>query len=482
MQNVTEMALDLIPMGTEEKDWERERGDSKELPEGITSRQVYADIVHIAWPALVELTLTQIASMVDMMMIGRLGSWALAGVGLTTQPKFLLMTAFIAMNVGTTALVARYKGAGEKEKAEKVFQQAMTFTLITSLIASMLGYLFAEELILFMGAQDEQSLNAGVVYLRIQMAGFVFMALTTTVTAALRGVGNSKAAMIYNLAANIVNVILNYLLIYGNLGFPRLEVAGASLATIIGQGVVFVWAMKYVLGKKEYIFFRINKELIPDWTVLKTIFAIGVPAMVEQLVMRTGLIIYTKTVAGLGTVPYATHQVCMNVLALSFMTGQALAVSATTLVGQSLGRKRSDMAEHYSRRSQHIGLALAVLIAIVFAVCNEEIMMLYSSESPIIEQGARILFLVAVAQPFQVSQFILAGALRGAGDTRSIAVYTFLTILILRPALAMLLIHYTDLGLIGAWIALVLDQLVRTALVVGRYRSGKWKYIKLESL
>lgn len=143
------LALDLVEDGSniEIKDIKKQ-----ELPPNITSKMLYSDIVKIAWPSVVELTLTQLASMVDLMMVGGLGAWALTSVGLTVQPKFLLMIIFMALNVGATAMVARYRGAGEPEKANLILRQALMLSLIFSVITSILGYIYAEKLILFMGA------------------------------------------------------------------------------------------------------------------------------------------------------------------------------------------------------------------------------------------------------------------------------------------------------------------------------------------
>lgn len=455
---------------------------TKKLPEGVSNKQLYADVLGIAWPSFIELMLTQLASMVDMMMVGSLGAWALSAVGLTTQPKFLLMTLFMAMNTGATALIARCKGAGQHERANLVLRQAllMTFTLAT--ISSILGYIFAEQLIIFTGTADPETLAPAVSYLRIQMAGFLTMALTSTVTAALRGVGDSRTAMVYNIVANAVNVIGNWLLIYGNLGFPRMEVAGASLATVIGQFVAFLMAFWSIMKKKDgYLKLRLRDGFKPDFSVLHDVFSIGLPAMIEQFLMRTGMIIYAKTVAGLGTVPFATHQVCMNIQGLSFMTGQAFGVSATSLMGQSLGKRRPDMAQAYCTRTRRIGMAVAIMIGIAFALFNEELVMLYNKDPEIVRLGGTILLMIAVMQPLQSSQFIIAGGLRGAGDTKATAVITFITVLLIRPGVAILLINGLHWGLEGAWVAMVLDQLVRSTLVLGRYHSGKWKTIKLKN-
>ncbi len=448
---------------------------TKVLPDGVSSGMLYRDVLRIAWPSFVELTLTQLASMVDLMMVGRLGPWAITAVGLTTQPKFLLMTMFQAMNVGATALVARYKGAGEPEKANTIMRQALLLTLILSAAASVLGFVFSKQMVLFMGAADDQALNGGTIYLQVQMAGLVFLALTSTITAVLRGAGDSRTAMIYNLIANVVNVIFNYLLIYGNFGFPRLEVAGASLATVIGQTVAFVIAMWSVLSGRRYLHLRFSDGFQPERTALTDIFRIGLPAMLEQLVMRAGIIIYSKTVASLGTLAFATHQVCMNIQAMSFMNGQAFGVAATSLMGQSLGKRRPDMAQAYSSTTRRIGMAVSIVLALVLFFFGRQIVALYSDDAQVIEQGAKILMFVALIQPFQSSQFILTGALRGAGDTKSTAAIMFITTLMVRPLLAILTIHGFKWGLAGAWIALVADQLLRSLLVWLRFQSGKWK-------
>ncbi|NLW21904.1 MAG: MATE family efflux transporter [Tissierellia bacterium] len=463
------MALDLVEPGDDSNLYGRDERVTKALPEGISSRMLYNDVIRIAWPSFVELTLTQLASMVDLMMVGSLGPWAITAVGLTMQPKFLMMTAFIAMNVGATALIARAKGQDKPERANTVLNQAMFLTFVLSLTASIIGYVYSEAMVKFMGAADAKTLEGGTVYLKIQMLGFVPLALTSTVTAALRGIGDSKTAMKYNLMANLVNVVFNYLLIYGHFGFPRLEVAGASLATIIGQFVAFVLAIRTVTRKGDYLHLSYKGGFRPQKEYIFRIFNIGIPAMIEQLVMRAGIIIYSRTVASLGTLAFATHQVCMNITALSFMNGQAFAVSATSLMGQSLGKKRPDMAQAYSRRTRRLGMYVSIFLGIIFFIFGEFIISLYTDDIDVITYGTQILKIVALIQPFQSSQFILAGALRGAGDTRTTAIITFLTILLLRPGLAIFSINILGWGLMGAWIAYAADQLVRSLLILLRF-------------
>ncbi len=426
--------------------------------------------------------------MVDLMMVGsiggktnpELGTKALTAVGLTNQPKFLLMTAFIAMNVGVTALVARYKGTGDKESANKAVRQGLLFTFCATIVLSVIGIIFAKPLVILMGSTEEIVTTWATQYLQIQLAGFLTMALTSTITASLRGVGDSRSSMIYNLIANLVNVFLNWVLIYGNLGAPEMGVAGASLATVLGQLVAFIIALSIILRGNGFLKLEFKLGFKLDKKTMSNLMNIGIPSMIEQLLMRIGMIVFSVTVASLGTVAFATHQVCMNIQALSFMTGQAFAVSATTLVGQSLGKKRSDMAQAYASRCQYLGIGVGLFLTFVFAMFGGDIVALYNSNKEVIQMGAEIMFFVAFVQPFQASQFILAGGLRGAGDTKATAIIITITTMILRPSLALILVH-TGFGIFGAWIALAADQLLRSLLIYIRYRSGKWKTIKLKS-
>ncbi len=473
-------ALDRVPFGTPEENeyWRTER--RVPMPEGVHNSMILADTFRIAWPSLVELTLTQLASMVDLMMVGQLGYTALTAVGLTTQPVFLLISMVIALNVGATALVARYKGAGEQDKANMVLRQSLLMTFTISAIMTALGILFARPLVLFMGALED-TVDDAAAYLTIRMYALVAFSLTATITATLRGVGDSRTAMLYNVVANVVNVIFNYLLIYGHFGFPRLEVAGAAWATIIGQFAAFGMALFAVLKKRKngYLHLEIRKGFRPDKSTLLSITQIGMPSMVEQLIMRVGIIIFAKTVADLGTMAYATHQVCMNIQALSFMIGNAIAVSSTSLVGQSLGKKRGDMARLYGMKTAEFGLVCSAILMILFFFFGKQIVMLYNDEPEVVRIGGYLMMFVAFTQPFQGVQFILSGALRGAGDTRSIAVISFITVLGIRTVLALLLVKVFHLGLYGAWIAMAADQMVRTALVSIRYGSRKWMLFKL---
>lgn len=485
-------ALDALPYGQEGSPEAVGRVRRYALPDGVSLKRLYMDVILIAMPSLVELVLTQLTSIADTAMVGQLkgtmmaggvlqdeGIVALSAVGLATQPKFLLMTMIQAMNVGATAIIARFRGQQNREKSNLVFKHAMILNLLMAFVFMGVGLLLCEPLIRFMAGEgvSEEAIALGVEYLNIQMYGFVPLCLSITVTAALRGIGDTKTPMVYNTVANVVNLAFNYVMIYGHFGVPKMGVAGASWATVIGQTVAFFIAMFVAFGKHHYVYIDFREKFTFDKSIMSGVITIGIPSMIEQLFMRAGLIIYTRQVAGLGDALYATHQVLMSIQSMSFMMGQAFATAATTLMGQSIGKLRYDMSAIYMRRSRDLGILASFVLAGLMVLLNEQIIALFNDSPEVIAMGASILSLLALSQPFQADQFIVSGGLRGAGDTRFTAVVMAVTVLGLRSGLAIILINYLDMGLWGAWIALVVDQCTRTAIMAWRYHSGKWKQL-----
>ncbi len=477
--------LDEIPNGNEQlfqQELQKSRKERKQLTDGATDKILYKDIIRIAWPSLVELTLTSLVSMVDMMMVGGLGPSAISSVSLATQPRFIFMTLLMSLNTGATAVVARARGRGEHERANDILKQALFFSTILTLLCSVAGFLLSEPLVRLMagnGNMAESTIADSVGYLRVQFVGFITLTLTLCITASLRGTGNSRVPMIYNMTSNIVNVIFNFLLINGHCGFPKLGVVGASIATVIGQIVALCIAFYSITCGKYYFKIRLIEKFRLDWQIIGAITKIGVPALIEQGVMRIGMILFARQVAALGEVDFATHNVCMNIQSLSFNNGQAFAVSATTLVGQSLGKWRADFAEHYSTRCRRLGLCVSLLLTVIFGFFGKYIVMLYNDTPAVLEQGAKIMVIVAILQPIQCSQFIIAGALRGAGDTKATALISLCTVMILRPLLGYVFITLLNFGVMGAWIAVFCDQSLRSILVMARYNSGKWKNVRV---
>ena len=438
-------------------------------------------IIALTWPALAENLLSSLSSMADMIMVGGLGAYALSAVGLVVQPKFIMMAAFIAMNIGTTALVAQNKGARNPEAANTALNQSIILTLAMTIIVCTALMLTAEPLVRLIagGGLSEQIIVDALKYYKIQIYGFPTLSFTFAINAALRGAGNTRATFFNNTAANLVNVGFNYCLINGNLGFPRLEVAGASLATVIGQFVGLFMAVYVVTNGKQYVRLFIRKCMKIDWLMMKRTLNIGIPSFIDQLIMRVGALWFTTIATALGDISYAAHMVAMNIQMLSFTTGMAFGTAATTLVGQSIGRKRIDLSKVYVRMTQNIGLIVSVAIAAFMFVFGRSISGWYSDDMVIIALSADMLKIVAITNPIMNARFIYVSALRGAGDARYVVVLTFIGMILVRPLVGLLLVNVFNMGLTGVWVALSSDFVVSYFLILVRYKRGKWTQIEI---
>ncbi len=438
-------------------------------------------ILQLMWPALCENVLATLVSMADTIMVSALGKSAINAVGLCTQPRFIVFSAFMALGTGTTALVARAKGAGNREEANHALVQSLLLALGIILAACAAMLVWYQPLIRFIAGKNisEETVLDAFAYFRVQIYGFPLLGMTFIMNAALRGAGNTRAAFYSNSASNIVNVIMNYLLIQGHFGFPALGVEGASIATVIGQGVAFCFCLYLLLNGKQFVSLRDRPRLRPDPHMIRRVSRIGMPALLEQVIMRVGMMVFTLIVTSLGDVSYATHNIAMNIQSMSFTTGMSFGIAATTLTGQTLGRKRPDLSRWYVRQTIRMSYVASFVVAIVMFFFGRNIASVYSKELEVLTLAAMVLRIIAVANPLSNTRFVYNSALRGAGDARFTAVSTFLGIVVVRPLVAVTLVFGLKMDLIGVWIALVSDAMLCYALAKWRWKTGRWAEIRV---
>jgi putative MATE family efflux protein len=446
-----------------------------ELP---TSKTIYSNFFKMAWPSALEALLVGLVSAVDTMMVGGLGKNAIAAVGITNQPRFILLAMIFSLNVGITAVTARRKGQEDQTGANNTLRSGIMLATIISLTMAVLGYLFARPVLLFAGAEDSY-INDAMTYLRIIMFSIPFQSLNLTINAAQRGCGKTKISMWTNIASNLVNIIFNYLLINGIGIFPRLGVAGAAIATTMGACIAFLISMATLFRRNNYLSFFHKAIWSLKKIILQPILKVSSSAFVEQVFMRLGFFAYAAIIARLGTTEYSTHLICMNILSLSFSFGNGLSIAASALVGQNLGAKRPDLSIIYGKTGQRLAFIISTGVFFVFMFGGELLVSLFSDEQTIIALGSTIMVLAAFSTHAQTSQVVMSGCLRGAGDTTYISVTSFISIALIRPFLTWLLCFPLGLGLYGAWIALGLDQIFRLIVNFRRFSSGKWSLISL---
>lgn len=449
-----------------------------ELGDFPSSGQIVKDALAVAWPSVLESFFVCLAGLVDTIMVGSLGSFAIAAVGLTTQPKFLGLAIFLSMNVAVSAIVARRKGAGDQESANRVVRMVLLITLGLTAVVSIVFVTFASPIVRMVGSQADTH-GYAVQYLQIIMGGLGFSTVSLMLNAAQRGAGNTRIAMLTNVISNTVNVVFNYLLIGGNFGFPALGVRGAALATVIGTVCACCLSLASVLRSDGFICLRSVKGWIADKISVKSLLNVGSSAFVEQLCLRVGFLLFAMTVAHLGTTQMAAHQIGMNMMSMSFSFGDGLSVASVTLIGQSLGRQRPDMAKVYGNVCQKLGLLCACLVSTAYFLFGKEIFMLFSQETPILEYGSIIMRILSITLFFQIEQVVLFGCLRGAGDTKFTALVSLISVTCIRPGLSWLLCYPLGVGLIGAWLGTFADQALRFLLTFFRFRKGQWTKIRL---
>lgn len=443
-----------------------------------SERTILKNTVNMAWPSVLESFSVNLAGVLDTIMVGTLGAPAIAAVGLTMQPKFLALAIFFALNVAVSAIVARRKGEGNRESANRVLRMALVITLLLTVLITIVFIALADPLMRFVGSQPDTHEDA-VEYFRIVMFGIIFTTVSLTINAAQKGAGNTRISMITNIISNAVNVLFNYLLIGGKLGFPALGIRGAAIATVIGTVCACVLSIISILHKDGFINISAAKGFIADKLSIKSMVKVGSSAFVEQLCLRVGFMLFVMTVAGLGTTEMASHQIGMNMMSISFSFGDGFSVAAVTLIGQSLGKKRPDMAKIYGSVCQRIGLLCAFVIAAIFTIFGRQIFSLYTAEQAVLDYGVIIMRILSVILFLQIEQVVQFGCLRGAGDTRFTAMVSLISVTFIRPGISWLLCYPLGLGLVGAWLGTTCDQIVRFTLSFIRFRKGNWTKFKL---
>jgi len=434
----------------------------------------------MAWPAIVEQFLVSLVSFIDTVMVSGLGAYAIAAVGLCGQPKFVTLVPFFALNVALSALVARRKGQGNRDSANKILQFSLVFAACLVIVISTLGVKFADQFLRFAGSQPDTHPYA-VEYFRIVVGGMAFNVFSLVINAAQRGAGNTMIAMRTNITSNAINLILNYCLIEGHFGFPALGVKGDAIATVTGTVVALFMSVASILHKDGflYLFSGAKGQRRIDKFSLQSMWKVGSASLMEQMFLRVGFMVYAIIVAHLGTVAFAAHQVGMNVISLSFSLGNGLSIAAVSLVGQSLGEKRPDMARIYGRICQRVGMMFSLTLAVFFITLGRDIFKLFSNDPVILDYGTSIMRVIAVIVVLQISQVIFSGCLRGAGDTKAVALISLVSVTFIRPFCGWLFVYPLQAGLLGAWLGILADQFMRFILTFTRYHSGKWLGIDL---
>lgn len=432
----------------------------------------------LAGPSLVENLLQTMLSVFNMLFVGQLGKEAIAGVGLGTQLTFFLQVAFMGLAVGNTALVARAIGAGDKRMAERVAKQSLTIALVLGLGIGVVTLFAADAIVGMMGAEPQVNALASNFLRIIGLFAFV-MGVMFIGSGTLRGAGDTFTPMLITGFINIINILIAYTLIFGNFGFPRVGALGSAIA-ITTSSAIGALLITYVLFKRNKV---LPLNLRGDWgfhrDVIARILNIGLPSAAEQIVFQVGFLMFAAMAVSLGTANYAAQQVAFTISNFSIMPAFAFGVAATTLVGQNLGAKNPERAEQSAYQALKHGTLWMVVMGIAFLIWREPLVRLFTPDAEVWAPAQMCLTFIALGQPFMSVSIIFASALRGAGDTRATLAVTFIGIWLIRVALGYALGIALGLGLFGMWIAWFCDFAIRAFLFAARFRTGRWKTLRV---
>ncbi|MCS6839162.1 MAG: MATE family efflux transporter [Roseiflexus sp.] len=375
-------------------------------------------VMGLALPAIGENLLHTALGIADTVLVAGIGVVALAGVGAALNVLFIVAAALSSLSVGASVLVAQAIGASNLVRASHVTGQALVWGVALSLPITLAGMVFAEPVVALYGMAPDATAVAAE-YLMISAASIPAMALMLIGGGALRGAGDSRTPMVITALANILNLIASWALIYGHIGMPALGVAGSAWGTLIARAVGAALFLVILLRISTRLRIGGPGTWRPRWETAREVLWLGAPAALEEMIIITSFAALTPIVAGLGTAALAAHRVALNVLSLSFMPGIGFSLATTALVGQAVGAGRLDEA----RAVTNVAMRWAILwmggLGALFILFAPQLVGIFSSDPELIAIGAAAVQVVALAQPLWAGTFVIGGALRGIGDTRT---------------------------------------------------------------
>jgi len=432
-------------------------------------------MIGLAVPAVVENLLQTLVFLVDTLLIGWLKDPAtLAAVSLASLFLNTANQIFAAVAITATSLVAHAWGAGEFERARRTAAQALSVSVGLAVVSTIVLWPAARPLMTMMGT-SERAIDLGTLYMQTILVTSVLSFPMLVLNGVLRGSGDTRTPMAVAAAMNVINVIGASVLVFGLGPFPAMGLQGAAIATAGARLIGGLLSLALVMSGKRFLALSWRDVLRVDLALARRMLSLSLPTAGETVLMRLGFMLFIRIVSGLGEASLAANQLAVNVESLSFMPGLGLSVASTTLVGQSLGARRPDLAEETVRIALRLSMLVMGLLSIVFALWGPAIVALFGSTPEVSYLAGRAVRLSALEQLSIAAQMVIAGSMRGAGDMRTPVVATLIGTFAVRVPLVYWLAVTLGWGLDGVWIGTAVDWGIRGALLYLLFRRGDWK-------
>lgn len=468
-----ELESNRINSGREVSFWghilEALRGGEQDFTKGRIGRA----ILLLSIPMILEMVMESVFSIVDIFFVSKLGSDAVAAVGITESLLTIVYAIGAGLAISTTAVVARRIGEKDREAAAKTAVQAIFIGLLVSIVIGLPALLFAKKLLVLMGATSG-IVEIGSGYTTLMLGSNVVIMLLFMINAVFRGAGDAAIAMRVLWVSNLINIVLDPCLIFGLGPFPEMGITGAALATTIGRGLGVVYQFLALAGKGRRIRIR-KKDLVLDWPVIRNLVSISVGGIGQHIIATTSWIGLMRIMAVFGGHALAGYTIAIRVIIFALLPSWGMSNAAATLVGQNLGAGKPDRA----RRSVWItgfgNMVFLGLISLVFIFFPEPVMRIFTREAGVIIIGVDALRVIGFGFPLYALQMVMSQAFNGAGDTRTPTVVNFFCFWLLEIPLAYTLALRMGLRERGVFLAILLAESVAAIVSVVLFRQGKWR-------
>jgi putative MATE family efflux protein len=449
------------------------------MTEITSKRKTLVDILKTSLPAAIDLSSQTVTWLIEAIFIGHLSTAALAGVGIAQQIILLTFSTLLTFVMGSSILVARYLGSGDQWNANHVLGQSLMVGIFLSFIISLIWYFLAPLIFLVIREEQPVARQFGIQYIRT-IAWFAPLVATNFMALGiLRGAGDTVWSMKINILIQLLHLTLAPLLIFGLLGFPRLEAVGAGLAVGIAHSIGFFLTILLLRSHKVSLFIAVIEVTKPNFSTFKRLIKIGIPTTIEQMVWAIGQLVISTYAGWLGIVVLATHQVMLRIQGVLTMIFFGFGIGSMTLVGKSIGAAHTLQVRRTGMINGIVGFGIAALVAIFLVLASEHIVSIFTNDPAVIVLGTSLIYIFALIQLPKGANIVFSGNLRGSADLSWLMWLAIFTVCLYEIFGSWLLAIPLGLGLSGLWIVQGIDELTRFSLNLWRFNRGIWKEVRL---
>ena len=444
----------------------------------IIEGPITKSLIKLAWPIMLSQLMQTLYNLADTIWLGRVGAEAVAAISISFPIVFMMISIAAGLTIAGTALIAQHKGKGNIKRINNIIGQLFSFIVTLSIIIGIIGFIFAEKIIILMGAEP-QIVGPATNYLRIIFSGIPFMFIFFIFSSILRGVGDTKTPSIMMFFSVVLNIILDPLLIFGISIFPEMGVGGAALATIIARAIVAVYALYLIEKGIDDVHLKLS-YLKWDFTIIKKIISIGVPSSVEQSMISVGQLLMTSLVANFGTMTLAAYGIVNRIISLPTILAFGIAAAATTMVGQNIGADKKSRAERAAVVSISIIFVTMSLLGIILYIEPEFVIKIFNDAPEVINFGTKYLRIVALTFGFLGAMHVGNGVFKGAGKTVPPMIISSSSLWLFRLGMAYLFINIFAMSQDALWWAVAISHLGGSALGMIWLKLSNWSTSVIE--